>query len=443
MALASLPDEPTPLPIGEVFRDLPLTRAHLKSSLALFVAFVIDAWEMMIIVYASPAIGREFPMTPVEIGSIIGAMFVGMMLGSLGWGLVADRIGRRTTILWSLAGYSLLSLASAFSPDLTMLYILRFAAGVAAAGMLITTFPLFEELLPIRHRGRFTVYLAAGWPLGMVLALGVSILLDPLGWRWILGVSSLAGLWIVVVAFWVPESPYWLAGAGRPDEARRVIDRLGAGLYRVPASIRLIHETVARAPALAIFSGPLRRVTLLQFALNFFFAWGFWGLQTWMPTLLAERGLDVPQSNGFIVFTAASMVPGYLAAASLTGRFGRKRVTVVFVALSALAGFGFAAVQSIASLYLCTFLLSFFSLGGWGVWDTWLAELYPTANRAAGYGFGVFAQRIANTLAPSLTGLFIARAASFSLTVGFIDLFLVAALMVAAVLPETEGHALT
>jgi MFS transporter, putative metabolite:H+ symporter len=442
MALASSIDAPTPLAIGEAFRDLPLTRAHLKSSLALFIAFVIDAWEMMIIVYASPAIAREFPMTPIEMGSVIGAMFVGMMLGSLGWSFVADRIGRKTTILWSLAGYSLLSLASAFSPDLATLYVLRLLAGIAAAGMLITTFPLFEELLPVKHRGRFTVYLAAGWPLGMMLALGLSILLDPFGWRWILGVSSLAGLWLLVIAWWVPESPYWLAAVGRQDQARRVIDRLGAGVYRLPTAARLVHETMARAPVLAIFGRPLRWITLLQFALNFAYAWGFWGLQTWMPTLLQQRGLDVPQSNGFIIFTACSMIPGYLAAASLTGRFGRKRVTVVFVAISALAGFGFAAVQSIAALYVCTFLLSFFSLGGWGVWDTWLAELYPTANRSAGYGFGVFSQRIANTVAPTLTGAFIAHASSFGMTVGFIDLFLVATVILALCLPETEGHAL-
>jgi putative MFS transporter len=81
-------------------------------------------------------------------------------------------------------------------------------------------------------------------------------------------------------------------------------------------------------------------------------------------------------------------------------------------------------------------------LGGWGVWDTWLAELYPTANRTAGYGLGVFAQRLSNTIAPSMTGFFIAKSTSFGFTVEFIDTFLVATVLLVLLLPETEGYVL-
>jgi putative MFS transporter len=429
--------------VGALFEELPVSRAHLKCGIGLFVTFVIEAWEMMIIVYASPAIAREFPMTPVEVGSMIGAMFVGTLLGSLAWGSLADRIGRRKSIIWSFAGYAVLSFTSAFAPDLASLYVLRLLAGVAHAGMLIATFPLFEELLPVKYRGRFTVYLASGWPIGMILALAVSIGFDGLGWRWILGVSSLASVWVWVVQRWVPESPYWLAEVGRQEEAKTVIAYLSGGTVLLAPHVELRHEAALQSTFLAIFNRRVLRVTLVQFAVNFCYAWGFWGLQSWMPTLLQQRGMDIPQSNGFVLFTACSMIPGYLAAASLTGLYGRKRVVVAFVAISACAGLGFAVVSSLMSLYLCTFLLSFFSLGGWGVWDTWLAELYPTTNRSAGYGFGIFAQRLSNTVAPSVTGFFVARSTSFGLTAEFIDVFLIATVLLVLLLPETEGHVLT
>ena len=434
---------PSSVTVGALFGELPLTRAHLKCCVALFVAYVVEAWEMMIIVYASPAITREYPMTPAEVGSMIGAMFVGMLFGSLGWGILADRIGRKKSVVWSLAGYAVISFASAFAPGWMSLYFLRLLSGVAAAGMLVATFPLFEELLPVKYRGRYTVYLASGWPIGMILALAVTIAFDGLGWRWILGVSSLAGAWIWIVQRWVAESPYWLAEMGRQTEAKAAIAHLSGGKILLAPHLLLHHEAASHAGLFAIFKGRSLRVTLLQFAVNFCYAWGFWGLQSWMPTLLHRRGLDVPQSNSFILFTACSMVPGYLAAANLTGRYGRKRVVVAFVGISACAGLGFAFAGSLASLYLCTFLLSFFSLGGWGVWDTWLAELYPTTNRTAGYGFGVFAQRVSNTIAPSVTGLFIARSTSFGLTVEFIDVFLIATVLLVLLLPETEGQVLT
>jgi putative MFS transporter len=434
---------PLPVTVGALFEDLPLTRVHLKCCVALFVAYVIEAWEMMIIVYASPAIAREYPMTPVELGSMIGAMFVGMLFGSLAWGALADRIGRKKSVVWSLAGYAVISFASGFAPNWTSLYLLRLLSGVVAAGLMVATFPLFEELLPVKYRGRYTVYLASGWPIGMILALAVTIAFDRLGWRWILGISSMAGAWIWMVQRWVPESPYWLAENGRQMEAKTAIAYLSGGKLLLAPHLQLRHEAADQAGLLAIFKRRALRVTLIQVAVNFCYAWGFWGLQSWMPTLLHRRGMDVPQSNGFILFTACSMVPGYLAAASLTGRYGRKRVVVAFVGISACAGLGFALASSLASLYLCTFLLSFFSLGGWGVWDTWLAELYPTTNRTAGYGFGVFAQRLSNTIAPSVTGFFIARSTSFGLTVEFIDVFLVATVLLVLLLPETEGHVLT
>jgi putative MFS transporter len=428
--------------IGELFEELPLTRVHLKCCVALFVAYVIEAWEMMIIVYASPAISREFPITPIEVGSLIGAMFVGMLIGSLGWGALADRIGRKKSVVWSLLGYAAISLASAFAPSLTALYFLRVLSGVVAAGMLVVTFPLFEELLPVKYRGRFTVYLASGWPIGMILALGVSVSFDGFGWRWILGVSSIAGAWIWTVQRWVPESPYWLAEVGRYVEAKAAVAYLSDGRLLLTPDLQLRHEAVERTGFFAIFKRRSLRITAVQVAVNFCYAWGFWGLQSWMPTLLQQRGLDVPQSNGFIIFTACSMIPGYMAAASLTGHYGRKRVVLAFVGISACAGLGFAFASTMASLYLCTFLLSFFSLGGWGVWDTWLAELYPTTYRTAGYGFGVFAQRLANTVAPTVTGVFIAKSTSFGLTVGFIDVFLIATVLLVLLLPETEGHVL-
>jgi putative MFS transporter len=436
-------ERPSSVTVGSLFEELPLTRVHLKCCVALFVAYVIEAWEMMIVVYASPAIAREYPMTPVEVGSMIGAMFVGMLFGSLGWGALADRIGRKKSVVWSLSGYAVISFASAFAPNLTSLYLLRLLSGVFAAGMLIATFPLFEELLPVKYRGRYTVYLASGWPIGMILALAVTIAFDELGWRWILGVSSVAGAWIWIVRRWVPESPYWLAEAGRQVEAKAAIAYLSGGKMLLTPQLQLRHEAAGQAGFFAIFKRRALRVTLIQVAINFCYSWGFWGLQSWMPTLLHRRGLDVPQSNGFILFTACSMIPGYMAAASLTGRYGRKRVVVAFVGVSACAGLGFALADSMASLYLCTFLLSFFSLGGWGVWDTWLAELYPTTNRTAGYGFGVFAQRLSNTIAPSVTGFFIARSTSFAVTVEFIDAFLIATVVLVLLLPETEGHVLT
>jgi putative MFS transporter len=165
-------------------------------------------------------------------------------------------------------------------------------------------------------------------------------------------------------------------------------------------------------------------------------------LQTWLPTLLQQRGLSLPQSYGFIALSALCMIPGYMAASYLTGRFGRKKVIVTFISASVLAGYGFANAHSLEMLYLSNFALAFFSLGAWGVWGAWIGELYPTSLRTVGYGWAIFAQRVANVLAPSLIGALIAYGTSFNQTTSIINAFLLVTVILAAFMPETEGEAL-
>jgi|GEM_PF-553231 putative MFS transporter len=430
------------LPVGKVFEAFPLTREHFKSCFALFFVFVIEAWEMMIIVYSAPLISKDFNLSAVALGNLIGAIFVGMAIGSVFWGPVADKVGRKKATIWSLVLYGVISMCSAFAPDYGMLYVLRLLSGIAAAGMIVVCFPYFEELLPIRSRGTLTVYLAAGWPIGVLLAVGATVWLMPYGWRWIIGVSSLGGLWAIVVALCVQESPYWLVGAGQQQKAREVISRLSRGAVVLSAAQTLSVDRAERGAIREVFKGRMLVITLLQIAINFTFSWGYWGLQTWLPALLQQRGLSLPQSYSFIAISALFMIPGYVCSSYLTGKFGRKKVVTGFVALSAVAGYAFATAQSINALYVSNFVLVFFSLGAWGVWDAWVAELYPTRIRTAGYSWAVFAQRIANIVAPGTIGLLVAGGASFNLTTTFIDLFLVATVILALFLPETEGKKL-
>lgn len=428
--------------VGDVFRNVPLTRIHLQCCLVLFFVFAIEAWEMMIIVYTAPLIAAEFALDALVVGHLISAMFIGMLLGALGWGRLAERFGRKRAIIWSLGAYGVISMGSAFAPDYSTLYALRLLSGVAAVGMMVVTFAHFQELLPVNHRGALTVYLAAGWPIGMLLALGATVWLLPYGWRAIIVLSSLGGLWAIAVARWVPESPYWLASVGRQEEARSAIGTLSGGTVNVADACVLQVDRSASGRQRELFSRALLKVSLLQITVNFTFSWGYWGLQTWLPTLLQQRGLSLPQSYGFIALSALCMIPGYMVASYLTARLGRKKVIVGFISASVLAGYGFANAHTLEMLYFSNFALAFFSLGAWGVWGAWIGELYPTPLRTVGYGWAIFAQRVANVLAPSLIGALIAYGSSFNLTTTIINGFLLVTVVLTVFIPETEGEAL-
>jgi putative MFS transporter len=182
-------------------------------------------------------------------------------------------------------------------------------------------------------------------------------------------------------------------------------------------------------------------LTLLQTLVNFCFAWGYWALATWMPALLAQRGLSAPEGLGFIAISALFMFPGYITASYLTGRIGRKRTMAAFVLVAAIAGFAFANSATRTEMYAWNFVLSFFSLGAWGVWNTWLGEIYATPLRGLGVAWGVTMQRIANSVAPIAIGAMLATR-SFLETVSFISAFLGCTFIATLFLPETEGKAL-
>lgn len=429
------------VPVGHLFADMPLTREHVKAGFALFFAFVIEAWEMLILAYIAPAIAEDFAISASQVGFLLSAMFFGMIPGALAWGAWVDYLGRKRACIASLTAYGLISAVSAFSPNYWTLWGLRFASGVALAGILVTVFLYFEELLPVRHRGRAAVFLAGGWPIGTLLAVGLTAgLLDTIGWRWILFISSLLGLWALVIWKWAPESPYWSVDHGRFNEARATLQRLTGGTLTLPGKLTTVTAEAARKGGFA--SGRTGLITFLQVIINFALSWGYWGLQVWLPQLLAERGLSLSASFAFIAISAVFMIPGYITAAWLTPRLGRKRVFLVFVFFGTVGGLTFAFAPSLAVLYVGNFIMSFFAQGAWGVWDTWLGEIYPTHSRGKGYSVGISAQRAANAAAPSVIGLFVAASVGFTPTVAFIESFFIVALVLAIALPETEGKEL-
>ncbi|MET9246540.1 MFS transporter [Nonomuraea sp. NPDC051941] len=426
------------IPIGAAFDRMPFTRRHVLIALALFIAFVIESWEQLALVYVSGDLGTAFGIDEAGVGVVLSAVAFGMIPGVLVWGPVADRVGRKPVAFWSLLAYGVIALASAFAPNMTVLVTLRVASGLALAGVYTITFPYFLELLPTRSRGRAAVYLSIGWPIGMLAAIGASMTLGGLGWHVVVIASAAAGLWAFAIRAWVPESPYWLAARGRQEEARAVLRALNSPDSE--ATFTVASERVGRP--LDLFRGGLARITVVMLLLNFVFNWGYWGLQTWLPTLLQQKGLTLSASLGFAALSALMMIPGYVSASLLTGRFGRKKVFLVYVVAALLGGLWFATASSTTGLYLGNFVLSFFSLGAWGVWNTWNGEFYPTALRGTGYSWATAAQLVATTVAPSAVGALLAHATGFTATMLIINAFMVATALLAVPLPETEGREL-
>ncbi|MGP4014827.1 MFS transporter [Saccharopolyspora sp. 5N708] len=426
--------------VGQVFDEMSVGRAHVVAGSVLFIAFVVEAWEQVGLVYVSDGIAAEFGVGDAQLGWALSAVAFGMVPGALLWGGFIDKLGRRKVAVASLLVYAALALLAALSPSFWAFLVLRFLSGVAFAGVYTVTFPYFLELLPTRWRGQGAVALSIGFPVGTLLCIGVSQTLGAVSWRAVAVVAALAGLWAFAILRWAPESPYWLAKQQRHAEAAQVLRRLGGA---VAADARFaVDDSGPSGDIRSLFSGGVRRRFLLLLVVSFTFSWGYWGLQTWLPVLLQGKGLSVSDALWFVAVTQLVSVPGYLLAAWLTRRFGRKSIFLAFVFASAAGGALFGFATGAVQMYTGNLILAFFSLGAWGIWNTWSGEALPTGLRGIGYSWVTAAILLANTVSVPVIGALMDGGVASSLTIGSIMVFLVIALLSAIPIQETEGRAL-
>jgi len=432
--------------------DEALTRggagAFQKRLLLIFgLVWAADAMQVIAVGFTARSIATTFGLTvPVALQN--GTLFfLGMFIGAMAFGRLADRIGRRNLLLLTVGLDAIFGLASVFAQDFQTLLILRFLTGAAVGGTLPVDYALMAEFLPPRNRGRWLVLLEGFWAVGTVVialtAWAASLAGSAEAFRWIFAVAALPALIGIVLRLWVPESPLFLLRRNREPAARAVIARILAHNRAEPlpddATLVLPQHTPVEG---GLFGPALRRLTYAVLALWFLVSLAYYGVFTWLPPRLAEQGFGFVRGYGFLLWLAIAQLPGYALAAWGVEAVGRRWTLVVFLILSAAGCMIFALAPSPMIVALGLTLMSFSLLGTWGALYAFTPELYPTVLRGTGMGTASAAARLAGLLAPSaLAPLVVARGFSFAAGL-FAALLVIGAGVALTIREETRGRAL-
>ncbi|WP_084795432.1 MFS transporter [Acidiplasma aeolicum] len=382
----------------------------------LFFTFAIEAWEFLIPSFLLPTLMPYFGVSTGIGGFLVSAPYFGALLGAYTFAPLADKIGRKKSIISGLAGYGVANAFAALaSPSYWyVFFIARFVSGFFLIMVMVQPFAMLEEFLPVKSRGRITTFLASGWPAGTLLAVAaVYFILPKFSWQGVILISSVIALiYIIPVQFLLNETPYFLVGAGKQREAKETIRKISRGKIQVPEGVTLYTVNVKRGSLKELFRKDLFRYTLLIFGANVAFSLGYWGLFAWLPVILVDRGISFLDTILYIAIGAVAEFPGYLIAAYLEEKkkLGRKWVMAIFLGASGIATFWLAFSYTLTDVMAAIIVLSFFNLGAWGVWDAWQPELYPSNIRGTLMGWVGGAQRISNAIAPSLFGVLVALA---------------------------------
>jgi MFS transporter, putative metabolite:H+ symporter len=393
---------------------LPVTPRLMLLRVIVGIATFFDAYTILAIAFAMPQLVSEWKLTPAMVGMIISAGYIGQLFGAVLFGLLAERIGRLKTLMFTIVLFVAMDVACLFAWGGISMMAFRFLQGVGTGGEVPVASAYINEFIGAEKRGRFFLLYEVIFPVGLMFAGAAGYFLVPIyGWKAMFIVGLVPSVLTIPLRWFMPESPRWLASKGRIAEASDVVKRLEDDALRRGFALR---EPVARtldtqAPAQSdwreLFKGIYLKRTLM--------IWGLWicvylinnGLVTWLPTLYKQVfHLSLQQSLAYGWITSGLAVVASIVCALRIDKVGRKRwyAAAFFIAVVPFAAlYGLGAKSATEVLVLAT--------AGYAVLQTvafslylYSAELYPTRLRAVGTGLGSAWLRAGSSIGPLLVG---------------------------------------
>lgn len=358
-----------------------LTPVQRNTFIACFMGWSLDAFDFFILIFCVTALAQQFHLPASK---VLEASFLTLAMRPVGaflFGLMADRFGRRPTLMVDIIAYSVFELASAFAPSFKIFLITRALFGIAMGGEWGVGAALAFETLPAEGRGFFSGLLQEGYVVGYLIAAVIyGTMFQFVGWRGMFVIGALPAFLVIYIRTKVDESPAWLQG------------RVSSG-----GQSRIGKDILSHAGIFAF-------LIVLMFAFNSFSH----GTQDVYPTFLQKNLGFGPGTVSFIaiVYNVGALAGGILFG-TLSERIGRRRA-IVFAALLAIPVIPlWAFSRTVPMLALGGFLMQFMVQGAWGVVPAHLNELSPPAVRGTLPGF---AYQLGNLLS-SRNGVIQARLA--------------------------------
>jgi MFS transporter, SHS family, lactate transporter len=336
------------------------TRSQRNVVIAAYLGWTLDAFDFFLMVFMFKDISRDLHSS-MQLVSTAVLLTLGMRpIGALLFGRLADRFGRKPTLMWNILAYSVLELASGFAPSMTSLLIIRALFGVAMGGEWGIGSALTMETIPPSARGFVSGLLQAGYPSGYFLAsLAVYLFYDRLGWRYMFAIGVIPAFLVYFIRRGIDESPAWTQRIHSPR----------SGLFAV----------LGREWKLALYA------VLLMTAFNFFSH----GSQDAYPNLFlkVQHGFTTQMSSLVTAVANIGAICGGIFFGFMSERIGRRRAIMIaaLIALPVLPFWAFGSTPLI--LALGAFLMQVSVQGAWGVIPVHLNELSPPEIRATFPGF--------------------------------------------------------
>jgi MFS family permease len=401
-----------------------LTGQEKKALIAAYGGWTVDAFDFMIYSFVIPTLIAAWGMSKGEAGMIATSALLLSAVGGWTAGALADRFGRVRVLQITIGWFAFFTFLSGFTNSFEQLLITRSLQGLGFGGEWAVGSVMVGEIIRAQHRGKAVGTVQSGWAVGwggaaVAFTLVFTWLPEDLAWRALFWLGLLPALLIFYVRKHVQEP-------------------------RVFHATRERKKTAQSGSFLEIFSPALLRTTLLAALMATGMQGGYYAITTWLPTYLkTERGLSILNTGGYLAVVIIGSLIGYLFAAYLVDRIGRRSTFFLFAISSACIAAAYTLMPiSNAAMLVLGFPLGFFVSGNFSGVGAFFTELFPSRVRGSGQGFCYNFGRGVGALFPALVG-FLSKQMGLGVAIGTfaVTAFLVVVLAV-ALLPETRGKEL-
>ncbi|XP_041816100.1 synaptic vesicle 2-related protein [Chelmon rostratus] len=383
-------------------------------------SWIGDSMEMMILSILGPQLHCEWRLPSYKVALITSVVFVGMGLSSPIWGNVSDKYGRRVGLMICMCWTLYYGLLSSFSPVYGWLLVLRGLVGFGIGGA-PQSVTLYSEFLPVKARGTCIMLISAFWAIGAVFEVLLALWIMPtLGWRWLLGLSTIPTAVFVCFCFWLPESPRFDVLTGRTEKAVATLTRIAKENGKaLPKGKLAAYKQNGRGQIKDLFARQYWRTTLLLWLIWFANAFSYYGIVL-LTTELFQSGHSCGVTQGAkiepscsqeckyltsadykdLLWTTLAEFPGLLVILVAVERIGRKWSMALCFFMFSLCILPLYACIGRLALTIFIFIARAFISGGFQVAFVYTPEVFPTENRALAMGMCSAVARVGSLITP-------------------------------------------